>query len=176
MKVAIAGGAGGVGSSLAYSLLMANDPFEVLILDRRPNKVASHVMDLELIAGGRIAAGDWGDVPGADVLVVCAATALTENTSRDVYLEKNAKIVDAIRVDDFEGPVVMVTNPVDPLTARLARRIGRDRVLGYTFNDTLRLRPGAPGRDQRLGARRARRRSGPDLQPDHATPEGPADR
>ena len=53
MKVAIAGGAGGVGSSLAYSLLMAPQPFDVVILDRRPNKVASHVMDLELIAGGR---------------------------------------------------------------------------------------------------------------------------
>ena len=36
----------------------------------------------------------------------------------------------------------MVTNPVDPLTARLARALGdRERVLGYTFNDTsLRLR------------------------------------
>jgi malate dehydrogenase len=145
VRVAIAGGAGGVGSSLAYSLLMANDAFEVLILDRRPNKVASHVMDLELIAAGDVRAATWEDVPAADVLVICAATALTANTTRDVYLEGNARIVEALALDDFGGPVIMVTNPVDPLTARLARRIGRRRVLGYTFNDTLRLRQALPG-------------------------------
>ena len=48
--VAITGGAGGVGSSLAYSLLMRAEPFDVVVIDRRPAKVASHVMDLELIA------------------------------------------------------------------------------------------------------------------------------
>jgi len=92
-----------VGSSLAYSLLVHPEVFDVLILDRRPNKVASHVMDLELIAGGRVAAAGWEDVAGADVLVICAATALTENTSRDVYLADNAAIVDALQLDGFAG-------------------------------------------------------------------------
>jgi malate/lactate dehydrogenase len=146
--VAIAGGAGGVGSSLAYSLLLRSEPFDVIVLDRRPNKVASHVMDLELVAGGHVIAGGWDDVASADVLVICAATALTANTSRDVYLEENARIVDAVaeRLDGFAGAVVMVSNPVDPLTARLARTLGdRMRVLGYTFNDTLRVRAALPG-------------------------------
>jgi len=147
MRIAIAGGAGGVGSTLAYSLLMAQHPYEVLILDRRPNKVASHVMDLELIAGGRVAAGGWADAQEADVLVICAATALTANTSRDVYLADNAEIIDALALEGLAGAVVMVTNPVDPLTARVARRIGRQRVLGYTFNDTLRLRQALPGHE-----------------------------
>jgi malate/lactate dehydrogenase len=48
-RVAIAGGAGGVGSSLAYSLLLRPEPFDVVVIDRRPEKVASHVMDLEQV-------------------------------------------------------------------------------------------------------------------------------
>ena len=105
-------------------------------------------MDLELIAGGRVAAGGWEDVADADVLVICAATALTANTSRDVYLAENARDRRRDRaLDDFGGAAIMVTNPVDPLTARLARRLGRERVLGYTFNDTLRLRQALPGHE-----------------------------
>jgi malate/lactate dehydrogenase len=147
LRVAIAGGAGGVGSSLAYSLLMRPEPFDVVVIDRRPQKVASHVMDLELtlgVGGGRsVSAGGWDDLTGADVLVICAATALTDNVSRSVYLDENAAIVDAIaaRLTGWDGVVVMVTNPVDPLSARLALALGdRRRVVGYTLNDTLRLR------------------------------------
>ncbi len=40
--------------------------------------------------------------------------------------------------------ILVVTNPVDPLVTRLQRRTGLDRrrVLGYTLNDSLRLRTG----------------------------------
>jgi malate/lactate dehydrogenase len=126
---------------------MRPEPFDVVVIDRRPQKVASHVMDLELtlaVGGGRsVTAGGWEDLTGADVLVICAATALTENVSRSVYLDENAAIVDAIaaRLTGWDGVVVMVTNPVDPLSARLAVALGdRRRVVGYTLNDTLRLR------------------------------------
>jgi malate dehydrogenase len=117
------------------------------VIDRRPEKVASHVMDLEQVLGldgsVSVSAGGWGDLAGVGVLVVCASTALTANTSRTVYLEENSAIVDGIaaRLAGWDGVVVMVTNPVDPLTARLARAVGeRRRVVGYTFNDSLRLR------------------------------------
>jgi len=120
------------------------------VIDRRPEKVASHVMDLEQVLQlgpptrtASVSAGAWEEFDGVDVLVVCAATALTANTSREVYLEANSAIVDGIaeRLGGWDGVVVMVTNPVDPLTARLARALGdRRRVVGYTLNDTLRLR------------------------------------
>jgi malate dehydrogenase len=116
----------------------------VRVIDRRPAKVASHVMDLELVPShGKVAAGDWDVLADVGVLVICAATALTANASREVYLEANAEIVDGIaaRLGGWDGVVVMVTNPVDPLVARLARALGdRRRVLGYTLNDSLRLR------------------------------------
>jgi malate/lactate dehydrogenase len=146
--VAIAGGAGGVGSSLAFNLLLRPEPNDVLVVDRRPQKVLSHVMDLEQVlalgGGGSVRPGILDDLAGADVVVVCAAVPLTENTSRSVYLQGNAEIVGGIasRVAGWPGVLIMVTNPVDPLCTWVVRRYGLDRrrVLGYTLNDTLRLR------------------------------------
>ncbi len=144
MKVAIAGGAGGVGSSLAFNLLIRPEPFDVVVIDRRPQKVLSHVMDLEQVlglGGGRsVRAGEYDDVTEADVVVVCAAERPTENTSRDVYLAGNARIVETIaeRLKGWDGVLIMVTNPVDALCSRLDG--DRRKVLGYTLNDSLRLR------------------------------------
>ena len=121
------------------------------MIDRRPEKVASHVMDLEQVlglgSGAAVSAGTCEDLTCGDVLVVCAATALTANASRSVYLEENTAIVDGIaeRLTGWDGVVVMVTNPVDALTERLAARLGRERVLGYTLNDSLRLRTAIAG-------------------------------
>ena len=144
MKIAIAGGAGGVGSSLAFNLLLRPEPFDVVVIDRRPQKVLSHVMDLEQVlglGGGRsVRAGEYEDLGEADVVVVCAAESLSENTSRSVYLEGNRRIVEAIaeRLRGWDGVLIMVTNPVDALCSRLGG--DRAKVLGYTLNDTLRLR------------------------------------
>jgi malate dehydrogenase len=143
--VAIAGGAGGVGSSLAFNLLMRPEPYDVVVIDRRPQKVLSHVMDLEQVvalAGGSVRAGGLEDLAVADVVVVCAAAPLTENTSRAVYLHDNAAIVAGIAERLGDGVLIMVTNPVDALCTWLVERRGLDRrrVLGYTLNDTLRLR------------------------------------
>jgi malate/lactate dehydrogenase len=144
--IAIAGGAGGVGSSLAFNLLLRPEPYDVLVVDRRPQKVLSHVMDLEqvpaLAGGGSVRAGEPDDLTQADVVVICAAAALTENTSRAVYLRDNAAIVSGVAERLGDRVVVMVTNPVDALCTWLVRRHGLDRrrVLGYTLNDSLRLR------------------------------------
>jgi malate dehydrogenase len=81
-------------------------------------------------------------VAGADIVVICAAAPLTENTSRAVYLRDNAAIVAGLAERLRDAVVVMVTNPVDALCTRLVERHGLDRrrVLGYTLNDSLRLR------------------------------------
>jgi malate/lactate dehydrogenase len=144
--IAIAGGAGGVGSSLAFNLLLRPERYDVVVVDRRPEKVLSHVMDLEqvpaLSGGGSVRMGDLDELAGADVVVVCAAAPLTENTSRAVYLRDNMAILDGIAERLGDALVVVVTNPVDALCTWLVRRHGLDRrrVLGYTLNDSLRLR------------------------------------
>ena len=151
MKVTIVGGAGGVGASAAFNLLLRGDGDEIVLVDKRPSAIVSHVMDfeqvLELSPGSTARGGDYADIGDADIVVVTAAVPLTLNTSRLVYLADNARIVDEI-VDqmpaDWSGVNLVVTNPVDPLVTRIQRRSGLDRrqVIGYTMNDSLRFSTG----------------------------------
>jgi malate dehydrogenase len=150
VKVTLVGGAGGIGSSVAFNLLLSGG-FDVVLVDPRAEMVSSHVMDLEQVleqgVSGSVRAGGDADLVDADVLVLSAGAPLTVNSSRMVYLEDNAAIVgesiDALP-PDWGGVVVLVTNPVDPLCTWALRRTGldRSRLLGYTLNDTLRLRTG----------------------------------
>ncbi len=151
MKVVIAGGAGGVGASVAFNLLLGSGDHEVVLLDRRPEMVLSHALDLEQVleqgARGSIRDGGDEDLPGADIVIVTASAPLTVNDSRMVYLEANARILaDVVDVlpAGWPGVLLVVTNPVDPLCTWLQRRTGlpRQRVLGYTLNDSLRLKTG----------------------------------
>jgi malate dehydrogenase len=149
MKITIFGGGGGVGSSAAFNLQA--DPDDVVLVDCRAEMVDSHVLDLEQVlelgATGSIRGGGVDDVLDADVVVVAASAPLTVNTSRLDYLAANVAIVgslvEAIR-EDWPGILVVVTNPVDPICTWLQQQTGieRARVLGYTLNDSLRLRTG----------------------------------
>lgn len=150
-KVVIVGGGGGVGASVAFNLLVGSGEFEVVMIDRRPEMVRSHVLDLEQVleqgARGAVREGGEDDIAQADILVVTAALPLTVNDSRMVYLEGNAHIVSSVvelLPEGWPGVLLLVTNPVDPLGTLVHRRTGLDRrrVLGYTINDSLRLRTG----------------------------------
>jgi malate dehydrogenase len=152
MKVAIIGGAGGIGSSVAFNLLRTDTPYEIVIIDNRPNMIVSHVMDLQdaLSLGGArsVVGGEMADAMDADVVVLSAAVPLTLNTSRDVYLKANADIVggivDQLVAGGFAGILILMTNPVDPLLTWVARQTKwpRERLLAYTLNDTQRFRTG----------------------------------
>jgi malate/lactate dehydrogenase len=151
VKVTIVGGAGGVGASTAFNLALMHGPHEVAIVDSRPEMVSSHVMDfeqvLELSPGCDLRAGDMGDVADCDVAVLLSSSPLVADMPRIEYLAQNAVIADAFAdaIDaGWGGVVIVVTNPVDPLVTRLQQRTGLDRrrILGYTLNDSLRLRTG----------------------------------
>ncbi len=150
-KVVIVGGGGGVGASVAFNLLIGSGEFDVVMTDRRPEMALSHVLDLEQVleqgARGTVRKGSDDDIPQADILVVTASLPLTVNDSRMVYLEGNARILTSVvdlLPEDWPGVLLLVTNPVDPLCTLVQRRTGLDRhrVLGYTINDSLRLRTG----------------------------------
>src|SRR5262249_30498963 len=121
-KVVIVGGGGGVGASVAFNLLIGGGEFDVVMLDRRPEMVRSHVLDLEQVleqgVRGTVREGSDNDIAQADILVVTAALPLTVNDSRMVYLEGNARIVDSVverLPESWPGVLLLVTNPVDPL-------------------------------------------------------------
>lgn len=152
MRVAIVGGAGGVGASVAFNLLRTSTPYEILVIDTKPHMITSHVMDLQdaLSLGGAksVRGAELEEAATADIVVCSAAVPLTLNTSRDVYLSGNAEIVasvvDPLVAAGWNGVFVLMTNPVDPLLTWVAKRTGwaREKVLGYTLNDTQRFRTG----------------------------------
>ena len=149
MRIVIAGAGGGVGASVAFNLLLGPLDCEVVMADSRASMLRSHLWDLEQVleqsATGTVREGDRSDIASADVVVVAAAAPLTVNASRMVYLADNARILapllDAVPAG-WSGILIVVTNPVDPLCTWAQRRTGLDRrqVLGYTLNDSLRLR------------------------------------
>jgi malate/lactate dehydrogenase len=151
VKVTIVGGAGGVGSSTAFNLVLLQGGHEIVLVDRRPEMITSHLMDLEqvleLSPGCTVNEGAAADLPDSDVVVVISASPLVAGMSRLDYLAKNARIVDELGdlLDPaWPGILLVVTNPVDPLVTRLHRGTGLDRrrIVGYTINDSLRLRTG----------------------------------
>jgi malate dehydrogenase len=151
MKIVIVGGAGGVGASTAFNLLVSGGGHEVVLVDRRPEMITSHVMDLEQVlpqvGGGSIRGGDAADLHDADVVILTAAIPPDAAPSRMSFLRDNAVIVsevtDALPAG-WDGVLLLVTNPVEPLLTWVHRRSGIDRrrLVGYTANDSLRLRTG----------------------------------
>jgi malate dehydrogenase len=151
VKIVILGAGGGVGASVAFNLLAGPLDCEVVMADSRPSMLRSHLWDLEQVVEqrttGMVREGALSDVASADVAVMAASAPLTVNESRMVYLADNARILspllDALR-EPWPGVLIVVTNPVDPLCTWAQRRTGlhRRQVLGYTLNDSLRLRTG----------------------------------
>jgi malate dehydrogenase len=152
MKVAIFGAAGGVGSAVAFNLLLSGGAFDVVLVDVRPHLLTSHLMDLREIVGltgaRAVRAGTAADARDADVVVLCASVPPRPDAPRSAYLHDNAavvrEIVDPLVASGWHGILFMVTNPVDALVTWVQHRTGLDRrrVIGYCLNDTLRLRTG----------------------------------
>jgi malate/lactate dehydrogenase len=150
-KVTIVGGYGGVGSALAYTLLTSADPCEVTLLGRRSQYVTCQLMDLGGITPfghTAVRSGDIDDFADSDVVVITASVPFEPLASRLEFLSRNIEILRpyfhalADLPADWPGHVIVVTNPVDPLTTWLGHsaRIDRHQLLGYSWNDSLRLR------------------------------------
>jgi malate dehydrogenase len=148
-RIAIVGAGGGVGSSVAFNLLLRPEAYDIALVDGRSGMAVSHEMDLQQVvaagASGSVGIVTLQEVVDADVVVLSASAPLTVNRTRQVYLQDNAAIVAAVvgvLGPDWPGVLVVVTNPVDPLVTWMARAFGlpRERVVGYTANDGLRLR------------------------------------
>ena len=153
MKIAIIGAAGGIGSSVAYSLALNETGDELVLVDRRADALQTHVWDLEQLRTQvrpfHVRAGSVADAADADVVVLSAAAPPRKDSPRIEYLAENLAIAretgeTLAAAPDWSGVLLVASNPVDPLVTALQRMTGADRrrVLGYTINDSLRLRYG----------------------------------
>ncbi len=151
MRIAIVGAGGGIGSSVAYTLALLGVGTELILVDRDDAVLTTQVMDLEQLRVNvrpfAVRRGTLDEIAGADVVAVSASVPARKDLPRMDYLTANLRIFDEVAdalEPDWPGVLVVATNPVDPLVTHLQRRTGIDRrrIVGYTINDSLRLRYG----------------------------------
>jgi L-lactate dehydrogenase len=153
MKVGIVG-AGFVGSTAAYALVMRGVGREIVLVDKNANRAVAEADDIRHAVPFanplEIAAGDHDDLAGCRVVVLCAGVGQRPGETRLQLLQRNAdvfhEIVPAVLKHAPEAVLVVATNPVDVMThlaTRYAVECGfpPERVLGSgTTLDTARFR------------------------------------
>lgn len=150
MKVAIIG-AGNVGATLAFTLLVRGEADAISLIDVNAEKALGEVLDLShgvsFAANADLRAEGYEGVDDADVVVIAAGRGRRPDESRLDLARANVRIcegvVDAIRDRCRNAIVIVVANPMDVLTYVAYRRLGIDRrrVIGSgTALDTSRFR------------------------------------
>lgn len=150
-KVAIVG-AGSVGSTAAYAMMLDGAVSEIALIDRNTDKAEGEALDLrhgmQFTKSAKIWAGDSFDlVADAQIVVVCAGIPQKPGESRTALLKNNVavfkEIIPQIVKYNKECILLVVSNPLDVLTYVAHKLSGFEsgRVFGTgTVLDTARLR------------------------------------
>jgi len=149
-KIAVVG-AGFVGTTFAYSLLIHGLASQIVIIDIDQERAEGEVMDLNhgmpFAYPARIWAGDYSDCKDADIVVVAVDKGQKIQQSRLELAEGNLQllkqIIPSITRYNSEGILLVVTNPLDVMTYAALKLSGfpKNRVIGSgTILDTARLR------------------------------------
>ncbi|MGD8998763.1 MAG: L-lactate dehydrogenase [Anaerolineae bacterium] len=149
-KVAVIG-AGNVGATFAYSLLLSGLVGEIVLIDVDRQRAEGEAMDIShavpLSNPVRVWAGDYADCAGADVVVVTAGTAQRPGETRLDLVKRNAgifrDIIPTVSECNPTGILVIASNPVDVLSYAAWKLSGfpARRVIGSgTVLDTARFR------------------------------------
>jgi L-lactate dehydrogenase len=144
-------GAGNVGSTFAYTLLLSGLAAEIVLIDANRKKAEGEAMDLSHTVPfshpTRIWAGELADCAGAAVTVITAGAAQRPGETRLDLVKKNAAIfrefVPEIARCNPQGIFLNATNPVDVLSYVAWKLSGlpASRVIGSgTVLDTARFR------------------------------------
>ena len=153
MKVSVIG-AGDVGATTAYALVMRGVCREIVLVDLNKERARAEADDIlhavPFTHPVRISAGDYADIRGSRVVIITAGAAQKPGETRLELLARNASIFRSIvpQVIEYarDSIILVATNPVDVLThltADIADKYGihRSRVIGSgTTLDTARFR------------------------------------
>jgi L-lactate dehydrogenase len=153
MKVGIVG-AGFVGSTGGYALIMQGVGSEIVLVDRNPARAEAEADDLRHAVPFshpiEVRAGTYRDLKGCRVVLMCAGVGQRSGETRLHLLQRNAAVfrdvIPSILKHAPDCVLVVATNPVDVmthLTAEIAAEHGIEsrRVVGSgTTLDTARFR------------------------------------
>jgi L-lactate dehydrogenase len=150
-KIAVVGGAGAVGASAAYALMMSGLVSEIVLVDVNERRAEGEAMDLmhgaPFVRPVTVRAGTYDDCAGCQIVVITAGAAQKPGESRLDLVRKNTGIIrDMVPQIARVAPnsiLLIVANPVDILTLAALEASGfpPGRVIGSgTVLDTARLR------------------------------------
>ena len=149
-KVAIVG-AGVVGTTIAYTVMMRGVAREIVLVDKQTDKARAEAMDLNhgamFVPPIAIAEGTIAECAGADVVVITAGAKQKPGQSRLDLVSANIALFRTLIPEVVKAApaahLLVVSNPVDVLTDVALRLSGLpfERVIGSgTVLDTSRFR------------------------------------
>jgi len=144
-------GAGAVGSTFAYSLLIRGLAAQIAIVDINKDRAEGEAMDLNhglsFAYPTRIWAGDYSDCKDADIVVIAVDKGQKIEQSRLELAQGNFQIMKELipNITEYNKDCILlvVTNPLDVMTYAALKLSGfpKSRVIGSgTALDTARLR------------------------------------
>jgi len=149
-RVAVVG-AGFVGATFAYALLLSGLASEIVLIDANQAKAEGEAMDLNhavpMTQQARVWAGTYADCAGAAITVITAGSAQRPGETRLDLTARNTEIfrqiVPQVAQNNPDGILLIATNPVDVLTFASQKFSGLPpkQVIGSgTILDTARFR------------------------------------
>ncbi len=150
LRVAIIG-AGNVGATTAYALLLNGAASEIVLIDANRARAEGEAMDLNhampFSRPARAWAGDYADCANAEIVILTAGVGQRPGESRLDLLKRNIAvfedIIPRVVAQTRDAILLVATNPVDVLTyiAGQVSQLPATRVIGSgTILDTARFR------------------------------------
>lgn len=144
-------GAGFVGSTTAYALMLDGLASEIIIVDINKDKAEAEAMDLShgaaFVKAVDIRAGEYKDTADSDIIIITAGVGPKPGETRLDIINKNLNIFKQIVPEVVKyspnSILLVVSNPVDILTYITYKLSGfpKNRVIGSgTVLDTSRLK------------------------------------
>jgi len=144
-------GAGNVGSSIAYALILKNIPATIKLIDIDEKRCRGEILDLSdalaFCGSSNISSGTPKDAQESDIIIIAAGRNQKPGEDRIQLYNNNKKVItkimETIRPVKNDGIIIMVTNPLDLLTFEVQKlsNLPHSHIFGTgTFLDTQRLR------------------------------------
>ncbi|MDR1694745.1 MAG: L-lactate dehydrogenase [Lactobacillaceae bacterium] len=149
MKIGIIG-AGNVGSTIAYTLVINNIASEIVLVDTNTAKAKAEANDImhatPVSHNVKINDGDYEDIKGAGIVIITAGSRRKPGQTRTDLLEINTKIFASIVPEIVkyapESIIIIASNPVDVMahiTLKLSGFPPNRIIASGTILDTARL-------------------------------------
>jgi L-lactate dehydrogenase len=144
-------GAGLVGATFAYSLMINGIASEIIMIDVNQERLAGEIMDLNhgisFVRPALVRAGTYADCKDADIIVITAGSNQRPGETRIDLLARNTEIfrtiIEQIKATGSQAILLITTNPVDIMTYVTYKLSGypEKRVIGSgTVLDSARFR------------------------------------